>query len=622
MSYLVLARKWRPQSFSAVIGQEHITETLMKAVEKNRVAHAYLFAGPRGCGKTTTARLLAKIINCERPRGAEPCNECSSCVAVSEGRHLDVIEIDGASNRGIDEIRDLREKLSYAPSQSRSKIYIIDEVHMLTPQAFNALLKTLEEPPAHVYLVFATTEPHKVPATILSRCQRFNFKRLELGEITAQLERICAAEKIAHEPEALTLIARRAEGSMRDAESLLDQCIAASDRSVSLELVRRVLGLVNAQLVIELLKRIAGRDRKGALAIVDRAVDSGVDLEEFFLAYVEGLRNLLVLSVQGGGTAESLDLSAGEIEELGSVAKVLGTENLLYLFRSAVRGYRDLKSSGQPRYQLEAVFAEAASWESAVEISDLIRRLDGADGGGRGEGPAPRVSPPGAKSAASLDSAPPPRSAPKPASAPAAGEKPIGAAIVDGRAGASPPGGARIASAAAAGAARETPSAGAFARVDPSALKPVGGDGDALAALGGAEQWERFLSQVREAKLTLGIWLVSASVKRIAGDRIVLSFSPQYRFAREMIAEEKNRRFIEFHLERFFGRRLVVEVGEDSEEAAGANVPEKQQAPARSAMDPALEAVAGGSAAIKKLIEEFDGELLSDPSDEQEAPGK
>jgi DNA polymerase-3 subunit gamma/tau len=627
MSYLVLARKWRPQIFSAVIGQEHITETLMKAVEKNRVAHAYLFAGPRGCGKTTTARLLAKIINCESPRGAEPCNECASCVAVAEGRHLDVIEIDGASNRGIDEIRDLREKLSYAPSQSRSKIYIIDEVHMLTPQAFNALLKTLEEPPAHVYLVFATTEPHKVPATIISRCQRFNFKRLEVREIASQLEKICAVEKIAHEAEALTLISRRAEGSMRDAESLLDQCIAASDGSVSLDLVRRVLGLVDAQLVVELLKRISGRDRKGALAIVDRVVDSGLDLEEFFLAYIEGLRNLLVLSVQGGASTEFLDLSAGEMEELGAVAKELGTENLLYLFRSAVRGHRDLKSSGQPRYQLEAIFAEAASWESAVEISELIRRLDGTGGGGQGEGQAPRAPSRGAKGVAPFDTAPAAPPAPSAVSPAGATAKPIGAAVLGGGIAVAPaagiPGAAAGAAIAKAGADVVPPAEGAFARVDRSVPLPArsAGDGEALEAIGGAEQWERFLSRIREAKLTLGIWLVSAGVKKISGDRIVLSFSPQNRFAREMVLEEKNRRFIEFHLERFFGRRLFIEAGEDSDEVAEAKTAENPPPP-RAAMDPGLAAIADGSSAIKKLIEEFDGELFTERSDEQEASGK
>jgi DNA polymerase-3 subunit gamma/tau len=610
MSYLVLARKWRPQTFSEVIGQEHITGTLRKAVEKGRIAHAYLFAGPRGCGKTTTARLLAKIINCEHPKGSEPCNECASCVATAEGRHLDVIEIDGASNRGIDEIRDLREKISYAPAQGRSKIYIIDEVHMLTPQAFNALLKTLEEPPVHVYLIFATTEPHKVPPTILSRCQRFNFKRLELKEISSQLEKICDIEKVKYDPEALMLISRRAEGSMRDGESLLDQCIAASEGAVDLDLVRRVLGLVDSQLIVDLLRAIGERDRKSALAIVDRAVDSGVDLEEFFLAYVEGLRNLLVLSVEGGSSADSLDLSKGEIAELSIIGRAFKTENLLYLFRSAARAHRELKASGQPRYYLEVALTEAASWESAVELSDLIRHLDSM-GGGSGVSRAPvqeRRTDGGKPRAATVDrdaaqAGPEPRV--ETASAPASREP----------------------------EASSEPS-GAFARVDFSAVPQARtAEEDAiLGEIGGKEAWERFLAQIRETKLTLGIWLMSARVTRIAGERFCLSFSPQNRFAREMVLEEKNRRFIEYHLERFFGRKLVIEAGEHCEgsaedavgngggtacEAAGGltrpadgGAKQTASAPKKHVADPELDAIAGEAPTIKRLIEDFDGELF------------
>jgi DNA polymerase-3 subunit gamma/tau len=590
MSYLVLARKWRPQTFAEVIGQDHITETLKKAVEKGRIAHAYLFAGPRGCGKTTTARLLAKIINCEHPKGSEPCNECVSCTAITEGRHLDTIEIDGASNRGIDEIRDLREKISYAPSQGRSKIYIIDEVHMLTPQAFNALLKTLEEPPVHVYLIFATTEPHKVPSTILSRCQRFNFKRLELREIASQLEKICGIEKVKYEPEALILIARRAEGSMRDGESLLDQCIAASEGAVDLDLVRRVLGLVDSQLVTNLLKAIGKRDRGAALAIVDRAVDSGVDLEEFFLAYIEGLRNLLVLSIEGGAAVDFLDLSKGEIEELSGIGAAFKTENLLYLFRAAARAYRELKASGQPRYQLEAALAEAASWESAVELSDLIRHLDSMGGSGRSRAPAQeRTTDSGGSRAAQID-----RDAasiyrePGSVAAPAAARKEEEAA--------------------------SEPS-GAFARVDVSSEPPPrSAEEDAtLREIGGREAWERFLSQVRETKLTLGIWLMSARVAGIAGERLCLSFNPQNRFAREMVLEEKNRRFIEYHLERFFGRKLLIEADERCETAAG-DVGSAAEAPKKRPASPELEAIAGDAPAIRRLIEDFDGELFKETS--------
>ncbi len=606
MSYLVLARKWRPQTFSEVVGQEHITETLKKAVEKERVAHAYLFSGPRGCGKTTTARLLAKIINCEKPNGAEPCNACSSCEAITAGRHLDVIEIDGASNRGIDEIRDLREKISYAPSQGRSKIYIIDEVHMLTPQAFNALLKTLEEPPVHVYLIFATTEPHKVPTTILSRCQRFNFKRLELKEISSQLEKICALEKIAFEGEALTLISRRAEGSMRDGESLLDQCLAASEGSVDLALVRRVLGLVDSQLVIDLLRAIGERDRKGTLAIVDRAVDSGLDLEEFFLAYVEGLRNLLVLSVEGNEAADFLDLSQGEIAEFSGLGKAFRTEDLLYLFRAAARVYRDLKASGQPRYLLEAAFMEAASWESAVEISELIRRLDSSGGPAVPGGPArERKADPGPPARPQrLEPAAPATQAAE-ARRPAPAEQPR-AAIVEKDA--------------------APASSGAFARLDPSAAPVVrtAEEDKVLRELGGKEAWERFLSQIRETKLTLGIWLMSARVERFSENILSLSFSPQNRFAREMVHEEKNRRFIEFHAEKFFGRKVVIQASEHFESVAegqksaaegpDARAPKTQapRTPKARAADPALDAIAGDAPVIKRLIEEFDGELFKE----------
>jgi DNA polymerase-3 subunit gamma/tau len=618
MSYLVLARKWRPQSFSEVVGQDHITETLKKAFEKERVAHAYLFAGPRGCGKTTTARLLAKIVNCEKPRGGEPCNECASCEAVAAGRHLDVIEIDGASNRGIDEIRDLREKISYAPSQGRSKIYIIDEVHMLTPQAFNALLKTLEEPPAHVYLVFATTEPHKVPTTILSRCQRFNFKRLELKEIAAQLEKICTRETVKFEGEALTLIARRAEGSMRDGQSLLDQCLAASEGAVDLALVRRVLGLVDSQVVIDLLRAIGGRDRKAALAIVDRAVDSGLDLEELYLAYVEGLRNLLVLSVEEKDAAEFLDLSQGEMTELSAVGKTFRTEDLLYLFRGAARVYRDLKASGQPRYVLEAALLEAASWESAVEVSELIRRLDSTGGGAGSPGIARRASaaPSGeaAKPQARAEAARPDivraeaprREAPRPEPEPASAR--IDAAVPPAPAGGDDP-----------------PGAGAFARVDTSAPPaPRTAEEDrVLHELGGKEAWERFLAQIRETKLTLGIWLGSARAERFSGNMLGLTFSPQNRFAREMVLEEKNRRFIEYHLERFFGKKIIIEALEHFDAGAGepkAAADERQPAaekpraktPRGRASDPALETIANGSPAIQRLIEEFDGELFKE----------
>jgi DNA polymerase-3 subunit gamma/tau len=629
MSYLVLARKWRPQTFSEVVGQDHVTVTLKKAVEKGRLAHAYLFAGPRGCGKTTTARLLAKVINCENPDGAEPCNSCPSCTAVTEGRHLDVIEIDGASNRGIDEIRDLREKIGYAASQGRSKIYIIDEVHMLTPQAFNALLKTLEEPPAHVYLVFATTEPHKVPPTILSRCQRFNFKKLELAEITGQLEKICAEEKIAYDSEALILIGRRAGGSMRDAESLLDQCIPAAGERVDLALVRMVLGLVDAHLVSELLDAVRERDRRKALALVDTVVSSGLDLEEFFLAYIEGLRNLLVLSIDKGATPDWLGLTESEIGTLREINEGFRTEDLLYLFRSAMRSFGELKISNQPRYLLEAAITEASSWDSAVELSELLRKLDrlGEDGPGEPGGSGGAAGARRASGSASLD-----RRSRTATADDSRGRAETGSNGGDQSAGA--PVANEMSSTKTAGTARSGRDASGDGRGPVKSTitsRPPGHD--PLARLGGREQWERFISQIRESKLTLGIWLLSAEVKGIEGDKLLLSFSPQHRFASEMVREEKNRRYIESHLERFFGKKLTIatddSVGaretstEPREAGAGAGdaqaqggIPDQPKKMRARGIHPDIERLVADQPVVLRLIEEFDGEVV--PNEEYE----
>jgi len=561
MSYLVLARKWRPGTFAEVVGQEHVTSTLQKAFEKGRLAHAYLFSGPRGCGKTTTARLLAKIINCEDQKGGEPCNKCSSCVAVNSGTHLDMIEIDGASNRGIDEIRDLREKIGYASSQSGSKIYIIDEVHMLTQQAFNALLKTLEEPPGHVYLIFATTEPHKIPATILSRCQRFNFKRLELAELSGQLSRICDSEKITYDPEALTLICRRADGSMRDAESLLDQCISAVDGKIDLETVRKVLGLVDSLIVSGLLDAVSRRDREGALAVVDGVVASGMDLEEFFLAFLEGIRNLLVISVSGDRT-DWLDLTSGEIEELSAIAGKFQVEDLLFIFRSMSRAHRELKGSSQPRYHIEAAVAEAASWESAVDIGELIGRLDSGTGGTAPASGGSGIKGDSTTAGGARNVAGGPRSVAEGSRSEAGGPTEGGSAGTARTTG-------TVGTVGSRPAADPAGTAESSARMDKAAVPgipetPVK-ENPLLASLGGKEEWERFLAQVRESKLTLGIWLMSADVAGIEGGSLILSFTPQNRFAMEMIRQAGNKRLIESHLEKFYGRKFTVETCETVE---------------------------------------------------------
>ena len=265
MAYTVFALKWRPQNFDEIIGQNHIVTTLKSALEKNRLAHAYLFAGPRGVGKTSTARILAKALNCKDGPTLNPCQKCASCLEIGQGRSMDVIEIDGASNRGIDEIRVLRENVKFSPVAGKFKIYIIDEVHMLTQEAFNALLKTLEEPPAFVKFIFATTQPHKVLATILSRCQRFDFRRITVMEMITQLERIVTQEKIGVDKEVLLAIAKASDGSLRDAESLLDQLISFSKDKISLKDVISILGIVEQEALFEITDKIIQKDALAAL---------------------------------------------------------------------------------------------------------------------------------------------------------------------------------------------------------------------------------------------------------------------------------------------------------------------------------------------------------------------
>lgn len=308
MSYLVFARKYRPNNFDEVVGQEHITATLKNAIHSSRLAHAYLFAGPRGIGKTSCARILAKSLNCQNGPTVNPCNKCDSCREINESRSMDVIEIDGASNRGIDEIRTLRENVKFSPSQGRFKIYIIDEVHMLTPEAFNALLKTLEEPPEHVKFIFATTLPHKILPTILSRCQRFDFRHIPVLKMIAKLEEIAKAEKISVDKEVLFLIAKAASGSLRDAESILDQLSAFTSGHIVVDTIYSMLGMVQEDFIFEMTQDIAQKNGIAALKLVDQLIGEGKDPNQFIDNFVEHFRNLMVAKIGGRLLEGLLDL--------------------------------------------------------------------------------------------------------------------------------------------------------------------------------------------------------------------------------------------------------------------------------------------------------------------------
>ena len=355
MTSQVFYRKWRPQTLTELVGQEHVTQTLANALKTGRVAHAYLFCGPRGTGKTSTGRILAKAVNCQKGGKGEPCNACALCQAITEGRAMDVVEIDAASNRGIDDIRDLRERVNFAPNVAKYKVYIVDEVHMLTEPAANALLKTLEEPPPHVKFVLATTEPHKVPTTILSRCQRFDFRRIPQAAMVSRLTGICEQEGIAIEPAALKLIARSATGSMRDAENLLEQLVAYYGNEIEPHQVQAILGITGDPRAQELAKYIIDRDVSAGLATINGVTNDGLDLRQFNRELVEYLRGLLLIKA---GADEAIDLTPEAVEEM----KTLAARASLDQISQAVKLFRqvDVDFDGFSPLPLELAFVEYA----------------------------------------------------------------------------------------------------------------------------------------------------------------------------------------------------------------------------------------------------------------------
>lgn len=373
MPYVVLARRWRPRLFGEVVGQEHVTRTLQNAISANRIAHAYLFSGPRGVGKTTVARILAKAVNCMESSQSEPCGKCNICKEISAGRAIDVIEIDAASNRGIDEIRELRESVKFSPVSGRYKIYIIDEAHMLTIEAFNALLKTLEEPPGHVIFILATTEPHKIPDTILSRCQRFDFRMLTRKEIIDRLRQLAEADNIVVEDEALSMIAESADGGMRDAESIMDQILSFGGGEIRTEEIVKLLGLGASHLLDQLVGNILQNDSSESLKTLNELAEHGADLSQCLKKLISYFRDLMVYKIN----PDLIDAPETKLQQLAKHSGAASIDKFMKIARIFAQTESDIKQLGYERLNLELSLVKLSRLkDGSIPLDEVLGKLE------------------------------------------------------------------------------------------------------------------------------------------------------------------------------------------------------------------------------------------------------